>query len=198
MATKQTATNNHRAHYVAVWPNWVTKTMGAQPTNDQLAIVHALGLRPGKQAMVCAAALRDTGVTSHQMLMISAAFDGNPTPQRNRLMGLISTGEFKREAAAGAYKVTLTPKGKQYVDKGATRTLYATPSLKAANGGSVSPDKPAKASKAAKPAGDKPAKAAKPKAPRKPKAPKPAPSDVQPEAPAITASEPTADTATAS
>jgi len=87
---------NHRGWYATVFSNWQTKQLGAQPTNEQLGIIHALGARPGKQAMANAMALRDQGVTGNQIKAAASLFDGNPTPQLNKMRGFITDALVKR------------------------------------------------------------------------------------------------------
>ena len=107
-----TATNtDHTGWYANVFKAWQVKQLGPKPTADMLATVHGLGLRPGKQALANAMALRDCGVSGAQIVMVCGA------PQLNRMRGLISDGHVKREAVPpnelghAVYKITLTPKG---------------------------------------------------------------------------------------
>ena len=99
------------AAYLPMFANWQVKVMGSKPTAEVLAKVHGLGLRPGKQAIACAMALRSEGVTGPQIVMVCGA------PQLNRMRGLISGGLFKRSVVAAneqghtVYKCIVTPKG---------------------------------------------------------------------------------------
>lgn len=111
--TKQTV--DHTGWYANTFKAWQVKQVGPKPTADMLATVHGLGLRPGKQALANAMALRDCGVTGAQIVMVCGA------PQLNRMRGLISDGHVKREAVPpnefghAVYKITLTPKGAKRV-----------------------------------------------------------------------------------
>ena len=137
--TKQAT--DHTGWYANTFKAWQAKLVGPKPTADMLATVHSLGLRPGKQAMANAMALRDCGVTGPQIVMVCGA------PQLNRMRGLISDGHVKREAVPpnelghAVYKITLTPKGAKRVKGQAAATD------KAADDGAVT-DKPVKAPKA--------------------------------------------------
>lgn len=145
--TKQAV--DHTGWYANTFKAWQVKQVGPKPTAEMLATVHGLGLRPGKQAMANAMALRECGVTGAQIVMVCGA------PQLNRMRGLISDGHVKREAVPpnalghAVYKITLTPKGAKRVAGVA----------KAADTAAVSGD-------------DKPVKAPKAKRTSKPRKPK--------------------------
>lgn len=140
---------NHTGWYSTVFNAWQVKALGPKPTNEQLGVIHALGARPGKQAMANAMALRDGGVSGNQIKGASALFDGNPTPQLNKMRGFVdvagvlawvplpSTGDGK------VYRTKLTDKGRAMIKTMADRPLHSTPSLKAATGKAVTAPKPA-------------------------------------------------------
>jgi hypothetical protein len=115
--TKQAV--DHTGWYATTFKAWQAKVVGPKPTAEMLATVHGLGLRPGKQALANAMAMRDCGVTGAQIVMVCGA------PQLNRMRGLIADGHVKREAVSpnelghAVYKLTLTPKGAKRI-KGAT------------------------------------------------------------------------------
>ena len=139
---------DHTGWYANTFKAWQVKLVGPKPTADMLATVHGLGLRPGKQAMANAMALRDCGVTGPQIVMVCGA------PQLNRMRGLISDGHVKREAVPpnelghAVYKITLTPKGAKRVKGQAAAADKATDT-----GDDVAPVKApkAKAKRASKP-----------------------------------------------
>jgi hypothetical protein len=139
--TKQA--NDHTGWYANTFKAWQAKVVGPKPTAEMLATVHGLGLRPGKQALANAMALRDCGVTGPQIVFVCGA------PQLNRMRGLITDGHVKREAVPpnelghAVYKITLTPKGAKRVKGQAA----------AADKGEAEPaaDKPAKAKRTSKP-----------------------------------------------
>ncbi len=123
---------------------WSTKHLGSKPTDDMLTTVHKLGLRPGKQALANAMALRPEGVSGSQIVMATGA------PQLNRMRGLIAAGVVKRDMNAPAnpqgqsvYKLDLTPKGTKVIER--TTALADKAAL---DGGAA--DKPAKVTKAKK------------------------------------------------
>lgn len=118
--------NDVLGSYKAMFKGWQVKALGPAPTAEQLAIMHGLGLRPGKQALACAMAVRDTGVTGAQIVMACGA------PQLNRMRGLIAAGVVKREAVPAndlghtVYKLTLTPKGSKAIERAAAAAAKAT------------------------------------------------------------------------
>lgn len=70
--------------------------------------------------MAVAMALRDCGMTSAAMTSASALFDGKATPHRNHIKAKVESGEFKREPMlGGGIKLSLTAKGKAWVEKAA-------------------------------------------------------------------------------
>lgn len=112
-----TVTANTSA-YSTLFKGWQVKQLGTKPTDDMLATVHALGLRPGKQALANAMALRPEGVSGAQIVMATGA------PQLNRMRGLIASGVVKRDMGAPAnvqghtvYKLNLTPKGETAINR---------------------------------------------------------------------------------
>lgn len=130
-----TANNsNHTAHYTGTpfgdggFKGWAAKQAGDKPGETELSVAHGLGLRPGKQSLAVACALRPAGVSGSQIVMICGA------PQLNRMRGLIAAGVVKRDNTAprnqqgqSVYKLTLTPKGeaaiKRASDKAAATAL---------------------------------------------------------------------------
>lgn len=131
-----TVTANASA-YATLFKGWQAKQLGSKPTDDMLATVHALGLRPGKQALANAMALRPEGVSGSQIVMATGA------PQLNRMRGLIAAGVVKRDMGAPAnvqghtvYKLNLTPKGEKVIERA---TLAAEKA--ALDGGEAKPPK---------------------------------------------------------
>jgi hypothetical protein len=107
---------NHNDWYSTTFKSWQSKLVGPKPTADQLATVHRLGARPGKQAMAIAMGLRDCGVTGSQIVIVCSA------PQLNKMRGFIDDRLLKRLPAPHdakghtVYKLELTPKGQQRID----------------------------------------------------------------------------------
>src|SRR5882672_7027615 len=112
--------NDASTLYPAFFKKWQTagmlKLLGPKPTADQLAKVHALGPRPGKQAFIIAMALRDCGVTPAQMVLVTG------TKHLNK-MGDLTTDAYLREvlmpqvAGMKCYKREITPKGAARIER---------------------------------------------------------------------------------
>lgn len=104
-------------HYADVFKAWAIKQLGPKPTADQLDTVHKLNARPGKQALAIAMALRDCGVTGGQIIIACGA------PQLNKMRGYITDHMLKRLPAPKSpeghtvYRLELTAKGKQRVER---------------------------------------------------------------------------------
>lgn len=107
--TKQ---NDSTGWYANVFKGWQSKLLGAKPTTAQLDAIHALGARPGKQALASAMALRDAGVTGGQIVIACGA------PQLNKMRGFVTDGlaRFVPTPPSGeghkVYRLELTAKGK--------------------------------------------------------------------------------------
>src|SRR5882724_2637039 len=112
--------NDASSLYLAFFKKWQTagmlKLLGPKPSSEQLAKVHALGPRPGKQAFIIAMALRDCGVTPAQMVLITG------TKHLNK-MGDLTTDAYLREVlmpqvdGMKCYKREITPKGAQRIER---------------------------------------------------------------------------------
>src|SRR5882672_5458435 len=149
--------NDASALYPVFFKKWQTagmlKLLGPKPTSDQLAKVHALGPRPGKQAFIIACSLRDCGVTPAQMVLLTG------TKHLNK-MGDLTTDAYLREVlmpqidGMKCYKREITPKGMQRIER-TIKAEAATVAAGAAEGvkpnGTANVKKPtSKARKAAK------------------------------------------------
>jgi len=127
--------------YVNLFKGWNVKVLGPKPTDEQLAAIHALGARPGKQALANAMYLRDGGATSGQVTIACGA------PQLNKMREFVTRKLVRRDMNAGAneaghtvYKIALTATGEAKVKKASEQPADV-------------PAKPAKARRAkAKPA----------------------------------------------
>ena len=142
--------------YGNVFKTWQTKLLGPKPTDEQLANIHNLGARPGKQALAIAMGLRDDGVTGAQIQIACGA------PQLNKMRGFITDALLKRLPATPGdnghtvYKLAVTPKGNQRIE----RAVKAA--AKQAEAEAAEPaEKPVKAKAAKKPAKAKKATADK-------------------------------------
>lgn len=126
--------------YGNVFKTWQTKALGPKPSAEQLASIHNLGARPGKQALAIAMGLRECGVTGSQIVMACGA------PQLNKMRGFITDSYLKREAASPGenghtvYKLAITKKGQARIDR----------SVKAAADHEAKGNEAPKATKAAK------------------------------------------------
>lgn len=106
---------NDQNWYTGVFKSWQVKLLGPKPTSEQLASVHNLKAKPGKQALATAMALRDCGVTNPQIMIAC----GNP--QLNKMKGFVTDALLKRipvpPTAEGhkVYKLEITPKGRQRI-----------------------------------------------------------------------------------
>lgn len=115
---KATQMTNATNAYAPMFKGWAVKQLGSKPSDEMLATVHGLGLRPGKQALANAMALRPEGVSGAQIVMACGA------PQLNRMRGLIASGVVKRDNNTSrndqghtVYKLTLTPKGESAIKR---------------------------------------------------------------------------------
>lgn len=113
-------------HYKGFFKNW-SKALGARPTVEQLATIHALGARPGKQALANAMMLRDGGATAAQIVMACGA------PQLNKMRDLVARKLVTRDmnvapsdAGHTVYKISLAAKGKTAIEKAATAAVEGT------------------------------------------------------------------------
>ncbi len=115
-----TNANDASALYPLFFKKWqpagMAKLLGPKPTADQLAKVHALGPRHGKQCFIIAMSLRDCGVTPAQMVLITG------TKHLNK-MGDLTTDAYLREVlmpqvdSMKCYKRVITPKGEQRIER---------------------------------------------------------------------------------
>lgn len=138
--------SNDQNWYTTAFKSWQTKVLGPKPTAEQLAQIHGLKAKPGKQAMACAMALRDVGVTNAQIVMVC----GNP--QLNKMRGFITDSYLKRipvapdEHGHTVYKLEVTPKGKQRI----ARSEQQASKLESEGKGTADEKQPAKAKGKAK------------------------------------------------
>lgn len=113
--------SNEANWYSNVFKSWQAKQLGPKPTAEMLAQIHKLNARPGKQALACAMALRDCGVTGAQIVMACGA------PQLNKMRGFITDALLKREPVSPSaeghtvYKLVVTAKGLQRIKQAEAR-----------------------------------------------------------------------------
>lgn len=117
--------SNDNNWYSNVFKSWQVKQLGPKPTVDQLAAIHKLNARPGKQALACAMALRECGVTGAQIVIACGA------PQLNKMRGFITDALLKRLPASPSpeghtvYRLEVTPKGKQRIQRSEAQAAKA-------------------------------------------------------------------------
>lgn len=137
--------------YANLFKGWNVKVLGNKPTDDQLAAIHALGARPGKQALANAMYLRDGGATNGQVVIACGA------SQLNKMRELVTRKLVKRDMNAGTneaghtvYKINLTAAGEAKLAKAKAEANTEAPAPKASK-----PRKPrTKPAGAAKPQGE--------------------------------------------
>jgi hypothetical protein len=130
--------------YKSVLKAWSTKLSGPAVTHDQLTTAHALGCRPGKQAVHIAMCLRPEGCTVTQF--VAAASSG---PAHNKRRELVAKKLIKVSVMGNpyAYVAALTDKGQKAV------TAYAE-AMKADAEGTAKPKAKAKRKTTRKAKGD--------------------------------------------
>jgi len=124
-------TSNARGWYTDFWANW-PKGVGRQPTATELAAVHAIGYREGKQALFAAMCLREAGATRPEGMLVCGA------PQFNKTFGkggTVAAGYFKRlpheqRNSHVVYKIELTAKGNAKAKGAAPVEATAKPKAK--------------------------------------------------------------------
>ena len=142
------ALNEITAKYKPVLSNWPVKVLGPRVTVEQLAAAHALGCRPGMQALAIAMCMREGGASNAQQVTACSLNWGSSGTHHNKRKALVTTKLLANvsmpdnETGHTVYKVALTDKGK---GKLATATEPQAVVPKAST-------KPAKAKKADKPA----------------------------------------------
>lgn len=110
------AINTVTGWYETVLKNW-PKLAGSKPTVDQFKAAHALGCRPGKQALAMAMYLRDGGATDGQVKLACIVQWGSSGSHHNKRRDILSAGWAKAKPvvsdAAGhkVYAIVLTDKG---------------------------------------------------------------------------------------
>ena len=116
MTTKH---NDALGTYRSILKGWV-KALGSKPTAEMFEAVHALGCRPGKQALARAMELREEGATDGQVKQACIIGWGNSGSHHNKRKDLITAKWVKREAMPPAgnhtvYKIVMTEKGLEKV-----------------------------------------------------------------------------------
>src|ERR1700692_4104401 len=109
--------NNVAGWYETVLKGWVVKTLGPKPTAELFTQAHALGCRPGKQALAMAMYLREGGATDGQVKMACIIQWGSSGSHHNKRRDLVQAGFAKSKPVVSdatghkVYAITMTPKG---------------------------------------------------------------------------------------
>jgi hypothetical protein len=135
--------NNVTGWYETVLKGWQAKALGPKPTAELFTQAHALGCRPGKQALAMAMYLRDGGATDGQVKMACIIQWGSSGSHHNKRRDIISAGFAKAKPVVSdtqghkVYAITLTAKGvtkaavTEKPAKAATKATKATTKVKA-------------------------------------------------------------------
>ena len=136
--------------YSTVLKGWQVKLLGPKVIAEQLTAAHALGCRPGKQALAMAMYLREAGASDGQVKAACIIQWGSSGSHHNKRRDIVAA-KFVRDVptvndAQGhkVYAITLTDKGNKLVTD---RVAAVTAAAEA---------KPAKVAKVAKPRKAKP------------------------------------------
>ena len=131
-------TNEITATYSVVLKNWVPKLYGPKPTIEQLAKAHALGCRPGKQALAIAMNLRESGASTAQIVAACAANWGSSGTHNNKRDQLVTAMRLCKTVSMAddtfghkVYAIALTPKGEAKVKAAVEVPLKAEKPVKA-------------------------------------------------------------------
>lgn len=160
-----------KATYGHVLGHWHSASMGDKPALTLFEAAHALGCRPGKQALARALEMRDGGATDGQIKAACIAQWGNSGSHHNK-RGELSAAKLvtvvkSKPGAHTVYSIKLTDKGTARVKAGGPEAVIVE---------TVKPKAKGKAKGAVKP------KPATPEAPQPQVTEAPAPEAPQPQA----------------
>ena len=116
------ANDNVTGWYATVLKGWQVKALGPKPTVDQFKAAHAMGCRPGKQALAMAMYLRDGGATDGQVKMACIIQWGSSGSHHNKRRDLIAAKLVAEKPAVSdaqghkVYAIALTAKGVSKVE----------------------------------------------------------------------------------
>lgn len=142
--------NDVTGWYSTALKGWQVKLLGPKPIAELFTQAHALGCRPGKQAMAMAMYLRPDGATDGQVKAACIIQWGSSGSHHNKRRDICGAGFAKAKPVVSdaqghkVYAIALTPKGEGKVKAGAEAKA----------------DKPAKAAR--KPKAEKPAAVTEP------------------------------------
>lgn len=114
---------SHAEYYKAMFKAWRVPAFGPKPTDEQLEAAHALGCRPGVQALHIAMALRPEGCTVAQFCGA-----GSCGPANNKRRELVTHKLITVDVVGKpyAYVAGLTAKGRAEIEKYRKRQADAT------------------------------------------------------------------------
>ena len=104
-------------YYTTALKGWQVKALGPKPTEAEFTAAHALGCRPGKQALAMAMYLRAGGATDGQVKMACIIQWGSSGSHHNKRRDLQGAGFVKNIPATNdaqghkVYAIALTTKG---------------------------------------------------------------------------------------
>ncbi|HET9285722.1 MAG TPA: hypothetical protein VFR24_27540 [Candidatus Angelobacter sp.] len=150
--TTMSKTNDVTGWYSTVLKGWQVKLLGPKVTAELLSTAHALGCRPGKQALAMAMYLREGGASDGQVKAACIIQWGSSGSHHNKRRDLVDVAKLARNKpiindAQGhkVYAITLTDKGVSRVKaagEAATAAAAAKPA-KAAKPRKAKPETPA-------------------------------------------------------
>lgn len=134
--------------YGHVLKHWHAASMGPKPNAELFIQAHALGCRPGKQALARALELRAGGATDGQIKAACIAQWGNSGSHHNK-RGELSAAKLvtvtkTKPGQHTVYAIALTPKGVERVKAGEAPAVVVETKAKARKGAGKGKAKPAK------------------------------------------------------
>ena len=133
--------------YTTVFKGWQVKALGPKPTAELFTQAHALGCRPGKQALAMAMYLRDGGATDGQVKMACIIQWGSSGSHHNKRRDLIAAKLVAEKPAVSdaqghkVYAIALTARGTSKVE-GAAATQVAVKATSKPRTGATGGKKP--------------------------------------------------------
>ena len=140
-------TENVLGWYATVLNGWQVKALGPKPTAELFTQAHALGCRPGKQALAMAMYLREGGATDGQVKMACIIQWGSSGSHHNKRRDLIGAKFVKAKPVVSdaqghkVYAIALTATGTAKVAKPVDVVKVAKP-VKAKAAKPAKTDKP--------------------------------------------------------
>lgn len=143
--------------YAELLAQWQPKLMGAKPTAEQLSVPLYWGYRAGLEALHISMCLRTEGCTVQQFCTA-----GSCGPANNKRRDVTSHRKLATVTVDGkpyAYKLVMTPKGRDALKAGIAKASEPAPEPKAKKATAAKATTKAKGAVKAKPATKRPSKA---------------------------------------